>query len=83
MFLVFCLQEINMNLYDMGNGVYGIKHESGSKPITGSLRDMAELARALGVDLDEFELAVLTMNRQGHTRANFGIHGTFIFSSEK
>jgi hypothetical protein len=82
-FGILFVGEQNMNLYDLGNGTYGIMRETGTKPLTGSLKDVAALAMAFGVDLEEFEFALLTMNREGHKRANFGFNGTFLFSSEK
>jgi hypothetical protein len=72
-----------MNLYDLGNGVYGFKYESGKECLTGSLKEIAMLAMTAGVGLDEFEFALLEMNKNGHLRANFGYNGTFLFSSQK
>ena len=70
-----------MDLLDSGNGKYVLAY--GEKQIvSGDLKCVAKKAHQMGIDMDEFELALLQMNDHGHTRANFGINGTFIFSSE-
>jgi hypothetical protein len=70
-----------MDLIDLGNNEYGFK-VNGTTSV-GDLKTIAKLARNSGIDLEEFELALLEMNKNNHIRANFGFYGTFIFSSEK
>ena len=70
-----------MDLYDLGNNEYGFKINGTTS--VGDLKTIAKLAKNSGIDLNEFELALVEMNKNSHIRANFGFYGTFIFSSEK
>jgi hypothetical protein len=70
-----------MDLLDLGEGKYSFS--VGNSVRNGDLKTIAKLALNSGIDLEEFEMALLEMNKNNHKRANFGFYGTFIFSTEK
>jgi hypothetical protein len=71
-----------MNFYMFENNTFGLKKDGGVLK-TGSLKEIAVLAVSCNVSLDDLTETMVMMNHLGHTRANFGYNGTFIFSSEK
>lgn len=70
-----------MDLYDIGNGNYRLV--SKNLTLEGNLKTVASVIMKHGTSLDELEFALLEMNKNNHIRANFGIFGGFVFSSEK
>lgn len=68
------------NLYRIRAG-WAIK--AGNETVTyDTIEQAADVLVSIGVVDDEIDVALVEMMGHGHTRANFGVNGTFVFSDE-
>lgn len=71
---------MEVNLYKIRSG-WAIKAGNETE-VYSSIEDAADVMVTLGVIDDEIDAALIQMSGLGHTRANFGVNGSFIFSDK-
>lgn len=80
---------MNISFTRGGKGPYRLKklspvvyqiHVAAGPAYEGSKMDIIRMATALGLEIDELEIAVGEMRKLGHDIAEFGIGGKFMYT---
>lgn len=71
---------MEVNLYRISPLSWAVQARGTEVEVFPSIEAAADYMLNLGVKDDAIDLALIEMNANEHTRANFGINGTFIFS---
>jgi hypothetical protein len=72
-----------LDLYKLENNVWAVKTLRTGVSVFPSIEEAADFMLSLGVYDDEIDSALIDIVTLNHTRAQFGINGSFIFSDDK
>lgn len=71
---------MEVNLYRLSRVSWAVQANGMEAEVFSTIEDASSYMMTLGVKDDAIDNALIEMSGNSHTRANFGIYGTFIFT---
>jgi hypothetical protein len=72
---------MDTNLYKVSKVCWAVTSARTAEPMVfQTVEQAANYLESIGVEDESIDLALVDMEAKGNVRANFGMHGTFIFS---
>ena len=76
------VRKVSMDLYKISKSSWAVKNNDDVQGFS-DIESASSYLESMGVVSDEIDVALINMSANNHSRAQFGVNGTFMFSDDE